>query len=223
MSRQIRRGLLMTGFAGTEGLGLSKKKLAAGVAIILTLLTCVFLPEVDSLVWHLIHGKIARFHEWEVSVPWGWSAMTNEDTLIVQRMHRFNFRSSQVVVAPLTFPPTFEFGRWKRATIQTQLKRGFRFISEHKIRLDNKDGFCFAFAAVQNPQRLWITCDVPELHLSVGFIGHETDASVLDLIIQHITRTKSSTSGHVQVHQYDAKGWANESYVRPPALPASRF
>jgi len=151
------------------------------------------LPEVVSLGWHLTHGNFASFHEWGVPVPWGWTAFTTEDTLVVQRMHRFGFRSgafSQVMVVPQGFPPNYKFEpeQWQKITIENQLKHGFRFVSSSRIRLDGKDGFCFAFAALQDAQRRRITCDFPDLNLSVGFIGDQSYASTLDSIIKHITK-----------------------------------
>jgi hypothetical protein len=183
----------MTDSACVDSQAFSKWKVVARAIIIVGFLALVFLPEVVSVSWHLFHGNFARFHEWEVPVPLGWRAFTGEDTLVVQRLHRFYFRRgafSEVVVAPLILPPnhTFEYENWKNAIIQTQLKYGYQFTNERTIHLEGHEGYCFVFRVNQNAQRLWITCDVPELHLSVGFIGDQTHASALDSTIQRIRR-----------------------------------
>jgi hypothetical protein len=171
----------------------SKRLVLCTSVILISIAACVFLPEVVSLSWHLTHGNFARFHEWDVPVPWGWSSFTTEDTLIVHRIHRFGFRSrafSQVTVFPLAFPPNrkFEPEQWQKITIETQFRRGFRFVSMSRIRLDGKDGSCFAFAALEDARRRLITCDFPDLNLSVGFTGDQSYASTLDSVIEHMNR-----------------------------------
>lgn len=181
----------MTGSACTEGHRLNKRKLAAWAAIVLTILARVFLPEVVSVGWHLIHGNFARFHEWEVPVPWGWRSFTAEDTLIVQRMHRFYFRHnafSQVMVGvlPVSAQGTYDYEKQKRSLVEHAGKEGYQFIGEHRIRLEVQDGYCISFLTIRSARRMWITCDVPELRLTVDFIGDQTYASTLDSIIERI-------------------------------------
>jgi hypothetical protein len=169
------------------------KRLVLGTSVILVLTVCIFFPEAVSLRWHLTHGNFVTFHEWDVPIPWGWSSFTTDDTLVVQKMHRFGFRSgafSQVMVAPLAFPANYKLEpeQWQKITIETQLKRGFRFVSMSRIRLDGKDGSCFSFAALQETERRLITCDFPDLNLSIGFIGDQSYAPTLDSIVKRINR-----------------------------------
>src|SRR5437879_1443571 len=175
---------------------LRRSRLLARSAIIVTILACVFLPEVVSLVWHLVHGKTARFHEWEVPVPWGWRAFSGQGMLIVQRIHRAYYRRgefSEVIVAPLISPPNhaFEYEKWKPATIRVKLKGGYDFVAEHRIHLGGQEGYGLSFAASQNPDRLRVTCVVPNHRLAIDFIGDPTYAPVFDSITRHITGSNS--------------------------------
>jgi hypothetical protein len=194
----------------TKGHRSHNRKLAAGIAVFLTLLACVFLPEVVSLAWHLIHGSSARFHQWEVPVPWGWRAFTGEDTLIVQRMHRSYFRPgafSEVIVGylPLSVRGSYDYDKQKRSLVEHKGRDGYQLIGEHRVRVDAQEGYCFSFAALSNAQRLWITCAIPNHHLSVGFIGDQGYSYVLDSIIQHITRSDSATSDRRDIYWYEER------------------
>lgn len=183
----------MSGSKFRTRLGTRKVKLAAWSAIILTLLACVFLPEVVSLLWHLTHGTSASFQQWQVPVPWGWRAFGTEQMLIVQRMHRFYYRPgafSQVIIVPLVFPPDFKFNyeKWKALAIDKELRSGHQFVSERRILLSGQEGYCFSFSESQDPQRLSIRCDVPGHELSFGFAGDKTYAPTFDSIIQRVKR-----------------------------------
>ena len=168
-----------------------KSAVVAWVAIFLTLLICAFLPEVTAIGWHLFHGNSAKFHEWDVPVPTGWRSFTNGDALYIQRMHRFYFHDrafSQVVITTLRSTPSgiSNYQTQKKSLVEHAGEQGYQFLGEHKIRLKSQDGYCLSFATAKNSQRLWITCDVPVVGLSLDFMGDHIYAPVLDLVIDRI-------------------------------------
>jgi len=163
----------------------------AWVAIFLTLMICAFLPEVVALGWHLFHGNSAKFHEWDVPVPTGWRSFTKDDDLYILRMHRFYFVDrglSQVVITTLrsTLSGISNYQTRKKSLVEHAGEQGYQFLGEHKIRLKSQDGYCLSFATAKNSQRLWITCDVPGVGLSLDFMGDHIYAPVLDLVIDRI-------------------------------------
>jgi hypothetical protein len=183
----------MTGSERAVSPGLGKRRLIAWAVMLFTFFVCVFLPEVVSAGWHLTHGNSASFQEWKVPVPWGWRSFTGDDTLIVQRMHRLYFRPkafSQIMVGALSLPANapYDYEKQKRSLIDHASREGYQFRGEHRVRIEAKDGYCIAFTTIQNAQRLWITCDIPDLHLSVSFIGNQSYAPALDSIIERIRR-----------------------------------
>lgn len=165
-----------------------KSAVIAWVAIFLTVLMCVFLPEVTALGWHLSHGNSVTFHEWDVPVPTGWRSFTKDDDLYIQRMHRFYFVDrgfSQVVITTLVSGISNSQAQ-KKSLVEHAAGQRYQFLGEHKIRLKSQDGYCLSFATVKNLQRIWITCDVPEVGLSLNFMGDQVYAPTLDFVIERI-------------------------------------
>ncbi len=150
-----------------------------------------FLPEVVSVYWHVVHGKSARFHEWEVPVPMGWRAFAGEGTLIVQKMNRSVDRDSEVVVGGLPESGFYDYEKRKGSLIEIISKDGYQFVEERKVRVAGAEGYCFSFSPIHNagPGRIRITCDVPQRRLFLDFTGDPAHAAVFDSIIQHITPT----------------------------------
>jgi hypothetical protein len=160
-------------------------------AALLTVCFVFFLPQVVSVYWHVVHGKSARFHEWEVPVPMGWWAFDGEGTLIVERMNRSVGRDSAVIVGDLLESGFYDYQKRKNALVETISKDGYQFVEERKFRVAGGEGYCFSFSATHNAERMRITCDVPQRRLFLDFAGTLANTAVFYSIIQHITPTAS--------------------------------
>ena len=160
-------------------------------AALLTVCGVFFLPEVVSAYWHVLHGKSARFHEWEVPVPMGWWAFPGEGTLIVQKIDRSLNRVSAVVVGDLPESGFYDYEKRKAGLIAAISKDGYQFVEERNVMVAGAEGYCFSFSPIHNAgaRRIRITCDVPQRRIFLDFAGASAHAAAFDSIIQHITST----------------------------------
>lgn len=151
----------------------------------------VFLPQLVSVAWHVIHGSSVAYGQFNVPVPWGWVACLKEDSLVVLRMPStgFGWATRDVVITPLLYPRdrAFEYEVSKRAHVETQLKRGYELRGEKQVQLVSEQNYCLNFAARNDPEDLWILCDFPGHQISIGLIGKKEDSPVLDSVIRGIT------------------------------------
>jgi hypothetical protein len=180
-------------------------------AALLAVCGVFFLPEVVSAYWHIVHGKSARFHEWEVPVPMGWWAFAGEGTLIVQKMNRSVGRDSAVVVGDLPESGFYDYEKRKGSLIEIISKDGYRLVEERKVRVAGGEGYCFSFSSIHNAGRIRIACDVPQRRLFLDFTGGPAHAAVFDSIIQHITPTgpRPKTSAPAQASQVTHRAFRN--------------
>jgi hypothetical protein len=156
------------------------------------LLICVFLPEIVSVGWHVFHGNSVKFMVWEVPVPWGWRELKGDKFIVIQRLERWNSPPSDAVVTTLDLPvgSAIDHEQWKKARIETELKKERHFMSESEVQLDGEKGFCFTFAGTERADRRWIDCSFPIHGLSIGYIGTDAHSQVLNLIIPKIGASK---------------------------------
>jgi hypothetical protein len=174
---------------------LSKKwlrYLLLGAAFIVVIGLC-FLPEVISISWHLVHGKSAQFHQWEVPVPKGWWAFTREGSLVVQKMNDSADRDSEMTVNDLGLPigATYDSEKQRSALVEQMSKVGYVQVEEQLTRLAGEGCFCLSFSAARDPHRIRITCDVPNHRLFVYFAGNRTYAPIFYSIIHGVTKRAS--------------------------------
>jgi hypothetical protein len=96
---------------------------------------------------------------------------------------------SQVSFGDLAFPTgyVFDYERFKGHMIQSARKDGYEFISEYTINLDGHEGYCLYLSAKKG-ERLWITCTVPDQHLSLDFNGERRYVPAFDSLIQGTRR-----------------------------------
>jgi hypothetical protein len=168
------------------------KKVVAGTIIVCVILTSIFLPEFASAGWHLLHGNSAKFLVWEVPVPWEWRELKGDNFIVIQKIGRWNNPPSDVIVTTLDQPgvSVIDHEQWKRAIIETELKRGHLFMSENQFQLDGEAGFCLTFAGNEDSERLWIDCNFAIHRLSIGYIGTKDHSQILNLIIPKIRASK---------------------------------
>jgi hypothetical protein len=154
----------------------------------LMVLSVVFLPEVASFGWHLLHGDSVEFLVWEVPVPWGWRELQDNKSIIVQRIGRWNNTPSDAIVTTFDLPVgvAMDTKELKKGLIETQLKEGRRLMSEDEVQLDGEMGSCLTFGEDEHTSTRWIHCDFPVHRLSVGYIGTERHSHILRSIIKGI-------------------------------------
>lgn len=166
----------------------SAKAIAFGAAIVLVSLVSAFLPNLSALSWHIFHGNSIQFQSWEVPVPWGWRALAQPGFIVLLKVARSDYRSSEVIVTTIRIPPgrTIDPAKLKKAKIENELKSGRHFLSDRETQMDGEKGTCLTFASYGQADDRRVTCDFPTHGLSVGYIGPEENTHYLDQIIVNI-------------------------------------
>jgi hypothetical protein len=106
-------------------------------AACLSLGAAFFLPEVVPIGWHILHGKSAQFHQWDIPVPWGWWAFREQGQVILQKMRRPVDRDSEVIFdepLPADREP-YGYDKQKYSLAEHMLKEGYRLTEERRTRL----------------------------------------------------------------------------------------
>jgi hypothetical protein len=164
------------------------KMLVAGAVVVCSVLVPIFLPEVVSVGWHLFYGKFAKFGVWEFPVPQGWWAIKGKDTLVIQKMARWDMSDSEIIVLLLNFRPsdTIVREKWENAYTETESKDGYDFSSEREFRLDGETSLCLVFTAKSNAERRRIECAFPIHRLLIEYTGDKANFRDFDSVIQHV-------------------------------------
>jgi hypothetical protein len=157
-----------------------------------------FLPRIISVGWHVLHGNSVQLGVWKIPVPWGWQVLNfkeSKDSVVMGKIEKGipdDDLVSHLLLGNLNLPvgAVIEREKWKEASIENSLKSGYRFTSESEVQMDGESGFCFTFAGINHPRRLWIDCVFPIHRLSIQYTGTKANAQILDSIIQHIRASR---------------------------------
>jgi hypothetical protein len=174
----------------------TKKKALAIVLLALVvvsmLLIVVFLPEVVSVGWHVLHGSSTKFLVWEVPIPWGWRELKADKLLVIQKVGRWNSPPCDAIVTTLDLPlgSDVDIEQLKKGRLETELKNGRQLISESEVHLDGEVSVCLTFRGDEQSDLRWIDCDFPIHRLSVGYRGTKEQSRILNVIIPNIRPIK---------------------------------
>ena len=164
-----------------------KVKIAAAVA---ALLLAIFLPQVVSAGWHIIHGRTVNYRSWKVVVPSGWYAMSHGEGMSVERMSELPWQQHpEVNFLPVHFAKTYQFQYevFEKAQERTVRAMGYVPLRERDIQVAGQDGRCWTFDKYKNHDQLWIACIVPKDLTSADYIGNKAYA---DEFLSFFTQTQ---------------------------------
>lgn len=170
-----------------------RSKVALAV-IALSLAIAVFLPETVSAIWHVTHGRRAKFPSVSAPVPFGWWAFHGEDSLIIAKMPHslLGEKQDQYVIlqtSALPSSPQTDRDRRKASLSETQRKRGYAFVIENRSKIHGQDCYCYSFRNVNDERLVLTTCDIPGFQISIDFVGEAAQAPVFESILQGLRKT----------------------------------
>lgn len=158
------------------------------------LVLAIFLPEVVSAGWHMIHGRSVRFRDWNIPVPFGWYATHSGEGVALERMLRFSLwhNAPVAVFLPVHFGKAFHFQYELFGAEQTRVldKRGYVFKAQRDFRAAGQDGRCWVYSKVKDPSQRWIACIFPEEMFSADFTGSQTYAAQFYSILSRVEGAK---------------------------------
>lgn len=160
------------------------------VTVLVILLTvAIFLPQVVSAGWHLVHGRTASYRSWRVAVPSGWYAMRHGEGLSVERMSEWPWQKGpEAVFLPVHFTKTypFQYDLFGKEQANTLSARGYSLTGERNVQVAGKNGRCWTFNNSRNHDQLWIACIVPKDLTSADYQGSKAYA---DEFFSFLTKT----------------------------------
>ena len=157
--------------------------------IVLTLLCCVVLIATmliglviaSSLgpMWHLFHSGSITFQEWIIPVPERFFLRQEGAVPVLWKLgfgvpiwdaprgqiRLYNWEGG------LRFQFDSHYGRFVNQASADAADRGFRFLAEKRIVVDNTPGYCLEFVSKSKNSRIDVICTIEESGVSVWYVG----------------------------------------------------
>jgi hypothetical protein len=168
-----------------------KLKIVAAVA---ALLLAIFLPQVVSAGWHLMHGRTVDYRSWKVVVPSGWYAMSHGEGMSVERMAELPWQEHPVAnFLPVHFAKTysFQYDVFQKAQDRTMRAMGYLPLWQRDIQVAGQEGRCWTYNNWKDRKQLWIACIVPKDFTSADYHGTQAYA---DDFFSLLTQTQRKTN-----------------------------
>jgi hypothetical protein len=152
--------------------------LLCGVLIV-TILVCLIIASSWGPVWHLFNRDLITFQEWLIPVPKRFYFRQEGEVSV---MWKFGFGvpiwdapSGQIRLFSSGAGRRFQFdSHYDRFVSQSSANtadRGFRLLSEKRVVVDNRPGYCLQFISESRNSQLEIRCAIDNSSVSVWYAG----------------------------------------------------